>query len=71
VLEIDRARAAIVSLDMQAGVVSVYVKDAGLIARAADVMRAARQAGVRVVHVKVAFVPACPKQTLATRSSAP
>jgi len=61
VLEIDRARAAVVSLDMQAGVVSVYVKDAGLIARAADVMRAARQARVRVVHVKVAFRPGVPE----------
>ena len=50
-MDIDRTRAAVLSLDMQAGVVSVYVKDAALVGRAADVLRTARQAGVPVVHV--------------------
>ena len=60
-MDLDRARAAVLSLDMQAGVVSVYVKDAALTGRAADVLRAAREVGVRVVHVKVAFRPGVPE----------
>jgi len=60
-VDIDRTRAAVLSLDMQAGVISVYVKDAQLVARAADILRTARQAGVRVVHVKVAFRPGVPE----------
>ena len=76
-MDIDRTHAAVVSVDMQAGVVSVYVKDGGLVARAAEILRTARQAGVRVVHVKVAFRPgmpeASPRNTFlsAVKASAP
>jgi nicotinamidase-related amidase len=60
-MDIDRTRAAVLSIDMQAGVVSVYVKDSGLVGRASEILRTARQAGVRVVHVKVAFRPGVPE----------
>jgi nicotinamidase-related amidase len=60
-VDIDRTRAAVLSLDMQAGVVSVYVKDTALVERAAEVLQTARRAGVRVVHVKVAFRPGVPE----------
>lgn len=61
IVDLDRSHAAVLSLDMQSGVVSAYVKDAELIGRAADILRTARQAGVRVVHVKVAFRPGVPE----------
>ena len=60
-MNLDRERAVVLSLDMQAGVVSVYVKDAATVERAADVLRVARRAGVPVVHVKVAFRPGVPE----------
>ena len=56
-VEIDRTRRADL---VQAGVTPL-VKDATLIARAADILRTARQAAVRVVHVKVAFRPGLPE----------
>lgn len=49
------------SMDLQAGIVSVYVKDDGLIARAAGVLESARRAGMLIVHVKVAFRPNVPE----------
>jgi nicotinamidase-related amidase len=60
-VEIDVARSAVLSLDMQAGVVSLYVKDPALLSRAAEVMRSARQVGVPVFHVKVGFRPGVPE----------
>jgi nicotinamidase-related amidase len=60
-LTVDVAHAAVLSMDLQAGVVSVYVKDDGFVSRVAQVLASARRAGVRVVHVKVGFRPNLPE----------
>jgi nicotinamidase-related amidase len=54
-------RSALLSMDLQAGVVSVYVKNDGLIPRAAGVIERARGAGLLIVHVKVGFRPNVPE----------
>jgi nicotinamidase-related amidase len=60
-LQIDAAHAATLSLDVQAGIVSVYVKDHAFVSRAARTLHAARTAGIPVVHVKVGFRPLMPE----------
>ena len=60
-LSIDVAHSAMVSLDLQAGIVSVYVKDESFVPRAARTLHAARLAGLPVVHVKVGFRPLVPE----------
>jgi nicotinamidase-related amidase len=57
----DPKRSAVLSLDLQAGVVSVYVKDEGFIPRVAGVIEQARHAGLPIVHVKVGFRPNVPE----------
>jgi nicotinamidase-related amidase len=60
-LSFDPARAAVLSMDLQAGVVSLYVKDQELLTRAASVLRRARASGMRVIHVQVGFRPNLPE----------
>jgi nicotinamidase-related amidase len=60
-LHVDAARSAMLSMDLQAGIVSVYVKDARLIPRAAGVLQQARRAHVPIVHVRVGFRPGLPE----------
>jgi nicotinamidase-related amidase len=60
-LAIAPAHTAVLGLDLQAGVVSVYVKDDGFVPRVRQVLVAARRAGVHVVHVKVGFRPGVPE----------
>jgi nicotinamidase-related amidase len=60
-LHVDAACAAMLSLDVQAGIVSVYVKDESFVPRAASTLQAARAAGIPVVHVKVGFRPLVPE----------
>jgi nicotinamidase-related amidase len=60
-LSFDPTDTAVLSMDLQVGVVSMYAKDNGFIARAARVLALARQAGMRVVHVKVGFRPNVPE----------
>lgn len=48
-------------MDLQSGIVSVYVRDAELIPRAARVIEQSRQAGVMIVHVKVGFREGVPE----------
>jgi nicotinamidase-related amidase len=60
-LNIDAAHSAILSMDLQAGIVSVYVKDESFVPRAARTLTAARSAGLPVVHVKVGFRPSVPE----------
>src|SRR6185295_5407547 len=60
-LKIDAANTAVLSLDLQAGIVSVYVKDDSFVPRAARTLHAARTAGLSVVHVKVGFRPGVPE----------
>ena len=54
-------RTAVLSMDLQTGVVSVYVKDDGFIPRVARVLGLARHAGMRVIHVKAGFRPNVPE----------
>jgi nicotinamidase-related amidase len=57
----DYARSAVLSLDVQRGVVSVYVKDERYVERVASVLSRARHARLPVIHVKVAFRPGVPE----------
>src|SRR2546430_4430990 len=57
----DPERSAVLSMDLQTGVVSVYVKDEAFIPRVAAVLDRARRAGLLVVHVKVGFRPNVPE----------
>jgi nicotinamidase-related amidase len=58
---INPKRSAILSMDVQAGIVSVYVKDEGFIPRVAGVIEQARRAGLTIIHVKVGFRPNVPE----------
>jgi nicotinamidase-related amidase len=53
---IDPARTAVLSMDLQAGIISIYAKDdASFLERAASVLGKARELGMRVIHVQVGF----------------
>jgi nicotinamidase-related amidase len=61
-LSFDTARTAVLALDCQAGIVSIYVKPPDeFLARASSVLRAAREVGLPVVHVRVGFRPGLPE----------
>jgi nicotinamidase-related amidase len=60
-LSLTPTRTAVLSMDVQMGVVSAYVKDDGFIPRVARLLDLARRAGMRVIHVKVAFRPNVPE----------
>lgn len=52
----DRAHTAVLAMDCQSGIVSIYTTAAsGFLERAASVLRTARSAGMLVVHVQVGF----------------
>jgi nicotinamidase-related amidase len=60
---IDTARTAVLSMDCQAGIVSIYtrdVKDAFLV-RVASVLRHARAIGMTIIHIQVGFRPGLPE----------
>ena len=58
---IDPVRSAILSMDLQAGIVSIYTRDDGLVTRAAALLQRGRDAGLTIVHVKVGFRPGLPE----------
>lgn len=60
-MSLEPRRSAVLSMDLQAGVVSVYVKDDGLIPRVAGLVEEARRAGLLIIHVKVGFRPNVPE----------
>ena len=60
-LFVDPARSAVLSMDFQRGVVSVYAKDEALVPRVAGLQRQARHLGLPIVHVKVGFRPNVPE----------
>lgn len=60
-MALDPKRSALLSMDLQAGIVSVYVKDDALVPRAASVLERARRAGMMIVHIKVGFRPNVPE----------
>ena len=61
-LSFDIGRTALVAMDCQAGIVSIYAKpEAEFVARAAGVISAARKAGMPVIFVQVAFRAGLPE----------
>lgn len=57
------AHTAILSMDCQTGIVSIYTKDDkdAFLARAASVLNHARAIGITVIHVQVGFRPGLPE----------
>jgi nicotinamidase-related amidase len=60
-LVLDPAATAVVTLDLQSGVVSMYAKEAGFTSRVAAVLKTAREAAIPVIHVRVAFRTGVPE----------
>jgi nicotinamidase-related amidase len=58
----DSSRTAVLALDCQSGVISVYAKPpAEFITRVSSVLDAVRAAGLAVIHVQVGFRPGLPE----------
>ena len=58
----DAARAAVLSMDLQTAIVSIYTQDQpDLPGRAASVLNKARERGLSVFHVQVGFRPGLPE----------
>jgi len=58
----DPRRTAVLAMDCQSGIVSVYVKpESDFIERSAKVLDAARDAGMTVLHIQVGFRPGLPE----------
>jgi nicotinamidase-related amidase len=58
----DPARTAVLSMDMQNGIVAIYAANApDLVSRCADVLKAARGCGIKVIHIRVGFRPGLPE----------
>jgi nicotinamidase-related amidase len=58
----DIPHTALLAMDCQTGIVSIYAKpQEEFIARASSVIRAARTAGMPVIHVQVGFRPGLPE----------
>ena len=60
------AKTAVLSMDLQTAIVSIYAKDRAkdrpeLIERAAGILNAARGLGMKVIHVRVGFRPGLPE----------
>jgi nicotinamidase-related amidase len=64
-LRIDPAHTVVLSMDCQAGIVSIYTKGDkdGFVARAASVLNHARASHMTVLHVKVGFRAGLPEVT--------
>ena len=61
-LSLDPARTAILAMDCQAGIVSIYAKpQTEFVERAARVLSAARNAGMPLIHVQVGFRAGLPE----------
>ena len=58
----DATRTAILSMDLQAAIVSNYTEDQGdFLARIGGLLKAARDRKMRVIHVQVGFRPGLPE----------
>lgn len=58
----DPSRSALLSMDYQAGIVSIYAQDQpDVLERAAGVLRKARSSGMTIIHVQVGFRPNLPE----------
>jgi nicotinamidase-related amidase len=61
-MSFDIARTAVIAMDCQTGVVSIYAKPMEeFVERASLVLRAARKAGMPVVHIQFGFRPGLPE----------
>src|ERR1700761_3926933 len=61
-ITLEPRRTAVLAMDCQNGIISVYAKPEGeLIDRASKVLNAARDAGMTVIHVQVGFRPGLPE----------
>ncbi len=61
-LSFDPARSAVLSMDNQTGIVSIYVKQPeDFLEHAASVLQRSRSAGMKVIHVQVGFRPKLPE----------
>jgi nicotinamidase-related amidase len=61
-MSFDVAHTALVAMDCQAGIVSIYAKpQEEFVERASSVLRAARSAGMPVIQVQVGFRPGLPE----------
>src|SRR5579863_4273556 len=61
-IRFDIARTALLAMDCQAGVVSIYVQPPEeFVSRASSALAAARNAGMTVIHVQVGFRPGLPE----------
>lgn len=61
-LSFDIAHTAVLAMDCQTGIVSIYAKPPEeFLGRASTVLRAARSAGMSVIHVRVGFRPGLPE----------
>jgi nicotinamidase-related amidase len=59
---LDPARTAVLSMDMQAGIVSIYAGgDEGFPQRAAEILRRCRDLRMMVIHIQVGFRPGLPE----------
>ena len=60
---IDPAHTAVLSMDCQTGIVSIYAKDdkGAFLARASSVLTHARTVGMTVIYVQVGFRPGLPE----------
>ena len=60
---IDPVHTAVLSLDCQTGIVSIYAKDDkdAFLTRAASVLNHARVSGMTIIHVQVGFRPGLPE----------
>ncbi len=70
-LSLDANRAAVLSMDYQTAIVSIYAKEPDLMRRAANVITRSRNFGMRIVHVQVAFRPNLPEISARNRLRAP
>jgi nicotinamidase-related amidase len=61
-IKFDIAHTAVLAMDCQAGIVSIYAEpQEEFLGRAASVLRAARKSGMTVIHVQVGFRPGLPE----------
>src|SRR5437773_4883568 len=61
-LSFEPTRTAVLAMDCQTGIVSIYATPAGkFLQRAATVLDAARRAGMTIVHIQVGFRPGLPE----------
>lgn len=60
----DPSRTAVLSMDMQNGIVGIYAAHApDLVVRCEGVLKAARSHGMKVIHIRVGFRPGLPEVT--------